>query len=73
MAAAGIGYSPQGKASESKQATLSSGMSPGRKVNIWSELINQLDKWHKLLDSSMSTQNEYDKLKGKILSDIKEL
>ena len=72
-AATGIGFSPQGKAPESKWATLSSGVSPGRKVNIRSELINQLDKWHKLLDSSVITQDEYDELKGKILSDIKEM
>ena len=65
--------SPSGRAPESKRAAHSSAISPGRKVNIRSELISQLDKWHKLLDSNVITQNEYDELKGKILSDIKEL
>ena len=65
--------SPSGKAPESKRAAHTSAVSPGRKVNIRSELINQLDKWHKLLDSNVITQSEYDELKGKILSDIKEL
>ena len=73
-AAATVGsHSPQGKVPDSKRSTLSSGVSPGWKINIRSDLINQLDKWHKLLDSSVITQEEYDALKGKILSDINEL
>ena len=42
----------------------------GQEVIIRSEL-DQLDKYQKLLDSSVITQDEYDELKGKI--DIKEL
>ena len=38
---------PSGKAPESKHAAHASAISPGRKVNIQSELISQLDKWHK--------------------------
>ena len=63
----------EGSTPDSKRAAVSTGVSPGRKVNIRSELINQLDKWHRLLDSGVVSKEEYDELKGKILSDIKEL
>ena len=66
-------HSPTGKAPESKRVAMSTAVSPGRKVNIRSELIDQRQKWHKLLDSGVVTQGEYDNLKEKILSDIKDL
>ena len=48
-------------------------MSPGREVNMRNELIDQLDKWHKLLDSGVISPCEYGELRNKIISDIKEL
>ena len=66
---------PSRSTPEKKRLATSSGnsMSPGRKVNIRSELIDQLDKWHKLLDLGVPSQIEYDNLKEKILTDIKQL
>ena len=57
----------------SKRHTGSTGISPGKKLNMRSELITQLEKWHALLESSVISQSEYDELKNKILSDIKGL
>lgn len=57
----------------SKRERVSAGVSPGRKVNIRSELINQLDKWHKLLNADVISQQEYDELKLKIMEDIQGL
>ena len=48
-------------------------ISPCRKVNLRSELIEQLDKWHKLLDSGAINQQQYDELQQTILCDIKQL
>ena len=62
--------SPSGKVPESKRPAA---ISPGKKLNMRSELINQLEKWHNLLDSCVITQRDYDELKEKIMSDIKHL
>ena len=61
------GGTPESK----KRATTA--ISPCRKVNLRSELIEQLDKWHKLLDSGAINQQQYDELQQTILSDIKQL
>ena len=63
----------QSPVSESKKTRVPPAISPGRKVNVRSELIDQLEKWHKLLDLGVIAQEEYDELRGKILSDIKTL
>lgn len=60
-------YSPSGKSPESKRLALSTTVSPGRKVNVRSELIDQLEKWHKLLDLCVISQKEYEDLKDQIL------
>lgn len=62
--------SPSRRPPESKRQPASV-VSPGKKFNMRSELINQLEKWHKLLDSNVITQSAYDDLKEKILIDIK--
>ena len=51
----------EGSTPDSKRAAVS----PGRKVNIRSELINQLDKWHRILDSGVISKDEYDELTSK--------
>ena len=48
-------------------------VSPGRKVSMRTELIAQLEKWHTLLENGAVAQGDYEELKTKILSDIKEL
>ena len=45
--------------------------SPGRTVRVRTELIDQLDKFHKLKESGALSSTEYDELRSNILSDIK--
>ena len=48
-------------------------LSPGRKVNLRSELIEQLQKWHNLRDIGAISPVEYEDLQQRILADIKAL
>ena len=48
-------------------------VSPTKKVSVQSELLNQLAKWHKLNETGVVTDVEYEDLKKAILSDIKQL
>ena len=50
-----------------------SSKSPGKKVKIRSECIDQLQKWHDLLNCGAITQNQYDEFQDKILKDIRDL
>ena len=52
--------------------TQPAGISPG-KVNMRTELINQLQKWYQLLETGAISQAQYAELKDTILLDIKEL
>jgi hypothetical protein len=47
--------------------------SPGRKVRVCTELIDQLDKFHKFKESGALSSTEYEELRSNILSDIKNL
>ena len=47
--------------------------SPGRRVSIRSECIDQLKKWHALLDCGAITKEQYDEIQGTILSDVRKL
>ena len=49
------------------------GVSPTKKVSVRSELLDQLAKWHKLNETGVVTDGEYEDLKKTILSDIKQL
>ena len=53
--------------------TQPAGISPGKKVNMRTELINQLQKWYQLLETGAISQAQYAELKDTILLDIKEL
>ena len=48
-------------------------ISLGKKVNMCTELINQLEKWYQLLEMGAISQTQYAELKDTILLDIKEL
>lgn len=48
-------------------------VSPGKKARVRSELIEQLDKFHKLKESGAVSSTEYEELRSTILSDIKTL
>ena len=39
-------------------------------LTMRTELINQLEKWHRLYEAGAITSKEYDSLKSSILSDI---
>lgn len=52
---------------------VASGFSPAKKVSVRSELLDQLAKWHRLSEAGVVSGTEYNDLKTKILSDIKEL
>ena len=47
--------------------------SPGHRVSIRSECIDQLQKWHALLDCGAISEEQYDELQATILSDIRKL
>ena len=46
-------------------------VSPGKKISLCSECINQLDKWHQLKERGVITNEEYQELQKTILVDIK--
>ena len=58
--------------SELPIATSSSSVSvsPGKRVSLRSECINQLDKWHSLLEKGVITQKQYEDMQETILSDM---
>ena len=49
----------------------SAGISPGKKVNLRFECINQLDKWHDLKVRGVISDEQYQEMKDTILNDIK--
>ena len=61
----------QGASGCTKTRVVSS--SPGRKVSMRTELIDQLEKWNQLRTSGMIDENEYQELRKTIIIDIKEL
>lgn len=57
----------------SKTATPASavGISPSKRIDLRSKCIDQLDKWHALMERGAISSNEYKDLQATILSDIK--
>ena len=51
-------------------ATTSGTVSPTKRIGLRSECINQLDRWHSLLEKGAITQEQYDSLLHTILGDI---
>ena len=47
--------------------------SPGKRVSIRTECIDQLQKWHSLLDCGAINKEQYEELQKTILSDIRKL
>ena len=45
-------------------------VSPGKRVSLRSECINQLDKWHSLLEKGVISQEQYDGVQKTIMSDV---
>ena len=50
--------------------SVSVGVSPGKRVNLRSECISQLDKWHDLYEKQCITQEQYQQLRESILKDV---
>ena len=48
-----------------------SSVSPGKRISLRSECINQLDKWHQLKERGVITGEQYEELQKTILVDIK--
>lgn len=47
------------------------GVSPGKRISLRTECINQLDKWHQLKERGVISADEYEGLQKTILTDIK--
>ena len=54
-----------------KTASIGGGASPGKRIHLQSECIDQLTKWHKLKDDGVITMEEYQDMHKTILGDIK--
>ena len=50
-----------------------SGVSPGKRLNMRSECIDQLEKWHRLMTNGAITPEQYKEIQDNILSDIKKV
>ena len=49
------------------------GVSPGKRLNMRSECIDQLEKWHRLMQNGAITPEQYEEIQDNILSDIKKV
>ena len=56
--------------SSTPQSTSSVGVSPGRRVGLRTECIDQLKKWHALLVDGAISKAQYDDLQATILNDM---
>lgn len=57
----------------SSGASGSAAGSPTKRLNLRMQCIDQLSKWHVLLESGAITQSQYEELKSTILDDIKHM
>ena len=48
-------------------------LSPGKRVTIRGLCVDQLSKWHDLLEKGAITDEQYTELKSTILDDVKKL
>ena len=51
----------------------SNGVSPSKRLIMHSQCIEQLDRWHTLLEKGCITQADYDEMHGKIMADMKNI
>ena len=56
--------------SKKQPSTITSALSPGKRIQYRSECINQLDKWHSLMERGAITSEQYKDLQDSILCDI---
>ena len=61
------------KQNKEEQPAATGTRSPGKRIHYRSECMDQLDKWHSLLQRGVITQEQYTEMQESILSDIKKL
>lgn len=49
------------------------GVSPGKRLNMRSECIDQLDKWYRLMEKGAITSDQYQEIQDNIMTDIKKM
>ena len=54
-----------------KKSTDAVAVSPGKRINLRSECITQLDKWHQLKERGVISKEQYEELQKTILTNIK--
>ena len=57
--------------SSSTGMSSSNGVSPSKRLIMRRQCIEQLDRWHTLLQKGCITQADYDEMHGKIMADMK--
>ena len=62
---------PPNKSFFGKKASDPVGVSPSKRISLRSECINQLDKWHQLMERGVISDDQYKELQDKIFKDIK--
>ena len=55
------------------EASTSTGMSPGKRLQMRSECIEQLDKWYQLMEKGAITAQQYQEIQDNIMNDIKKV
>jgi hypothetical protein len=58
---------------ENKGIPATGAMSPGKRINLRTECMDQLQKWHGLLQMGAITSGQYDEFQKKIIGDIADL
>ena len=51
-------------------SSLSVTVSPGKKVQLQGQLVDQLQKWHDLLEKGGINQTQYEEIQSNIMTDI---
>ena len=54
-------------------AAFSAGVSPSKRINMRSECMSQLDKWHSLKERGIISEEQYKDVQDKIMSDIQKV
>lgn len=54
-----------------KVETVTSTVSPGKRINLRGQCVDQLLKWHQLLEKGAITKQQYDELHSEIIDDVK--
>ena len=56
---------------ETNDLLSSTGISPGKRLNLRSQCIEQLSQWYNLLEKGAITKEQYDKMQSSIMDDLK--